>query len=209
MRLCVLVDNKAKPPLNKAWGLSVYVEGPKRILFDTGPDPLTLIQNAEYMKIPLEVDHLVISHLHWDHVGGIRAVRAKEVHLPEPSDVANARVHEEGEWIEDFAGVTGAVSNGIREQGLLIRGASKNVLLLGCSHPGPVRMVREAMIRLKERVDAVLGGLHLLYKSEEEVRRIFEEMRNLGVKEIYPIHCSGEKARKMGREVLAGECIEI
>ncbi len=209
MRLCILVDNKAKPPLNKAWGLSVYVEGPKRIIFDTGPDPLTLIQNAEYMQIPLEAEHLVISHLHWDHVGGIRAVKAKKVHLPEPAEVENAIVHERGEWIESFAGVTGAVNNGIKEQGLLIKGDKVNLLLLGCSHPGPVKMVKEAMLRLGEKVDVVLGGLHLLYKSEDEVRRTFDELRELGVKEVYAIHCSGEKARRLGKEVLAGECLEI
>ncbi len=209
MRLCVVVDNKARPPLNKAWGLSVYVEGPKRILFDAGPDPSTLIQNAKHLHIPLEVDHLVISHLHWDHVGGIKAVKAKEVHMPEPAEIENAKVHERGEWIEDFAGVTGAVTNGIKEQGLLVRGSSKNLLLLGCSHPGPVKMVKEAMLRLGERVNAILGGLHLLYKDEDEVKGIFEELRELGVEEIYPIHCSGERARRLGKEVLAGECIEI
>jgi 7,8-dihydropterin-6-yl-methyl-4-(beta-D-ribofuranosyl)aminobenzene 5'-phosphate synthase len=54
-------------------GLSLYIEFDERkILFDTGQSNL-FIQNAEKMGIDLsEADYLIISHGHFDHVGGLK-----------------------------------------------------------------------------------------------------------------------------------------
>ncbi|WP_066504811.1 MBL fold metallo-hydrolase [Abyssisolibacter fermentans] len=73
MKLSVLVDNNAMNIMYAEWGLSYYIEeSDKKILFDLGSSNL-FIENAEKMKINLEdLDYVVISHGHWDHVWGLQ-----------------------------------------------------------------------------------------------------------------------------------------
>jgi 7,8-dihydropterin-6-yl-methyl-4-(beta-D-ribofuranosyl)aminobenzene 5'-phosphate synthase len=47
----------------------------KQILFDTGPSELALLNNIEYLKVDLsQIDTIVLSHGHWDHTGGLKAL---------------------------------------------------------------------------------------------------------------------------------------
>lgn len=44
----------------------------RTILFDTGPDPLTLMNNAARLGVDFgEIDAIVLSHGHFDHVGAV------------------------------------------------------------------------------------------------------------------------------------------
>ena len=74
--------------LETAWGFSCLVEGPeKTILFDTGGDSATLLRNMRTLGIdPRDMDVIVISHVHGDHVGGLAGFleenHAVTVYLP-------------------------------------------------------------------------------------------------------------------------------
>jgi len=73
MKIITLVDNSSiSKKLATEHGLSLYIETEKhKILFDTGKTDL-FIQNAEKLNIDLkEVDFVVISHGHSDHIGGL------------------------------------------------------------------------------------------------------------------------------------------
>ncbi|HHT23510.1 MAG TPA: MBL fold metallo-hydrolase [Bacteroidales bacterium] len=73
MRIVTLTDNTAfHPDLETEHGLSVYIETENhKILFDTGKSDV-FIRNAEKLNIDLrEVDIAVISHGHYDHIGGL------------------------------------------------------------------------------------------------------------------------------------------
>jgi 7,8-dihydropterin-6-yl-methyl-4-(beta-D-ribofuranosyl)aminobenzene 5'-phosphate synthase len=75
-RFTVLCDNAAGAPgLTPAHGLAVLVEmGGRRVLFDTGPGATTL-DNAAALGVSLEpLEAVVLSHGHYDHTGGLRAV---------------------------------------------------------------------------------------------------------------------------------------
>ena len=77
VRIVVLVDNRRKrSDLATRWGLSLYVEvDGERILFDCGPDPAALRENAIRLGVDLSsVSAVVISHGHGDHTGAMTNV---------------------------------------------------------------------------------------------------------------------------------------
>ena len=59
------------------WGFSALVEvDGERILFDTGQYPETVLRNADELGIDLsDVTHVVLSHFHGDHTGGLLSLR--------------------------------------------------------------------------------------------------------------------------------------
>lgn len=76
LSITVLVENHSKlPQLRPARGLSLLLEdGQHSILFDTGPDA-RVIANAAALGVDLtRVSHIVLSHGHIDHSGGLVAL---------------------------------------------------------------------------------------------------------------------------------------
>lgn len=77
LRITALVENRAgsHQGLRNEHGLSLYIEKDEtRLLFDTGQSD-ALLHNAERMGINLStVDRVVLSHGHYDHTGGVRAL---------------------------------------------------------------------------------------------------------------------------------------
>ena len=59
------------------WGFSALIEvDGRRVLFDTGARPDTVLQNARELKIDLSgVTEVILSHHHGDHVGGLVTLR--------------------------------------------------------------------------------------------------------------------------------------
>ncbi len=85
--LTVLVDNRTQDPgLASEHGLSLWVDAPgARVLFDTGQSG-AFAENARRLGVPIELaDHIVLSHGHYDHAGGlaiaIEAAPHAAVHL--------------------------------------------------------------------------------------------------------------------------------
>lgn len=75
-RITVLVENTAGGRgMLAEHGLSFWIEiGSQRILFDTGQSDI-LLHNAQVLGIDLgTVDAIVLSHGHYDHVGGLKKV---------------------------------------------------------------------------------------------------------------------------------------
>ena len=74
-KITILVDNEAGAGLKTEHGFSLWLEtGDKRILFDTGQG-CTLMENARILGInPAAADHLVLSHGHYDHTGGLASL---------------------------------------------------------------------------------------------------------------------------------------
>ncbi|HPI98493.1 MAG TPA: MBL fold metallo-hydrolase, partial [Synergistales bacterium] len=73
MKITVLVENYSKyPNILAEYGLSIHIrDGEKQLLLDTGQGH-ALVYNSSVLGISLkEIDHLVLSHGHYDHTGGI------------------------------------------------------------------------------------------------------------------------------------------
>jgi 7,8-dihydropterin-6-yl-methyl-4-(beta-D-ribofuranosyl)aminobenzene 5'-phosphate synthase len=77
------------------WGFAALVEvDGKRILFDTGARPETVLTNAREMRVDLSnVEDVVISHNHSDHTGGLVTLR-RELQKQNPTALSRAHVGE-------------------------------------------------------------------------------------------------------------------
>jgi 7,8-dihydropterin-6-yl-methyl-4-(beta-D-ribofuranosyl)aminobenzene 5'-phosphate synthase len=218
LRLIIVYDNNEYDPrLKTKWGFSCLVEGlEKTILFDTGADSATLLSNMKKLKIdPAEVDAIVLSHIHGDHVGGLSGILEENsdviVYLPKSFSGSfkdrvrsfGAQVEEVSEAKELFTGVytTGELGNGIKEQSLIVTSSQGLVVITGCAHPGVVNIVRKARDMLAEKpVYLVIGGFHLAGAATPQIESVIEGFRQLGVINVAPCHCSGEETQKLFRE---------
>lgn len=75
------------------WGYAALVEvDGKKILFDTGGRPNTVLENAEKLGIDLsDVEDVFLSHNHWDHIGGLLSLR-KELKKKNPDALKTIHV---------------------------------------------------------------------------------------------------------------------
>lgn len=74
--ITILMDNTPGAGCRAAHGFAAWIaaEG-KNLLYDTGPDPGLLADNAKALGLDLSaVDAVVISHGHADHTGGLPTV---------------------------------------------------------------------------------------------------------------------------------------
>jgi 7,8-dihydropterin-6-yl-methyl-4-(beta-D-ribofuranosyl)aminobenzene 5'-phosphate synthase len=77
LKVTILSTMLADGPTLGEWGFSALVEADgHRILFDTGAHEDLVLKNAEALHIDLStVPDVVLSHSHWDHVGGLLTLR--------------------------------------------------------------------------------------------------------------------------------------
>jgi len=183
----VLVEQKAEPGFWGAPGVSYLVKTDHgSLLFDLGygPEMPALPHNTTKLGFKLDqVDALVISHLHPDHMGGYKAVRDKQVTVPPefgrakgipcflPAE-ANAEDFQtevvEGPQIL-AAGVasTGPLTRSLffmgwtEEQAIVARLKDKGLVVFsGCGHPKIETIVQMVKRLSDEPIYAIGGGLH-------------------------------------------------
>ncbi len=95
---------------------------------------------------------------------------------------------------------TGELGTFIKEQSLVITSDKGLIIVTGCSHPGIVNIVKKAEEIFDKEVYLVIGGFHLIGSSDSELKSIISDFRKLGVKNVAPCHCSGDRARELFRE---------
>jgi len=66
------------------------------------------------------------------------------------------------------------------------------VVILGCAHRGMINTLRHARILTgDERVYAVIGGTHLYPKTDEQIGKTIESLKEIDVQRIGVSHCTG------------------
>jgi len=225
LTVTIVYDNIAfDDRLKTAWGFSALVEHQgQTLLFDTGGDGPTLIENMVVLGIdPGKIDHLVLSHPHGDHTGGLNAVleygaRPTVYLLPSFPVSFKSRVSSVTEVIEAAPGqmitenifTTGQIIGDVPEQALVIMTDQGLVIITGCAHPGIAKIVEQAQSLFDEPVHLVLGGFHLIEKSQDEISAILSDFRRLEVDQVAPCHCTGAQAVEMFASEYADNFVRV
>ncbi|MBC8873945.1 MAG: MBL fold metallo-hydrolase [Planctomycetes bacterium] len=213
----IVYDNN---PLDKrmetAWGFACVVEGlSETILFDTGGKGKLLLANmAKAGFEPEQIHRVVLSHAHSDHTGGLldflKVNPKAKVFVPKAfaADFKQEVSHSGAELVEtegpvkvcDGAWTTGVLTQPLVEQGLCLETSAGPVVVTGCAHPGIAQMARAATSRAKKPVHAVLGGFHMSRASADQIDTVIERLKELGVQQVAPTHCSGDNTRRSMKE---------
>jgi 7,8-dihydropterin-6-yl-methyl-4-(beta-D-ribofuranosyl)aminobenzene 5'-phosphate synthase len=214
MIITIVYDNNPYDSrLSPAWGFSCLVKLPqKAILFDTGGEGTILLDNMAKLGIdPKEIDVVVLSHVHGDHVGGLASFFKRNsnvtVYLPasfpqglkDEVRITGAKLEEVDKARELFDGAftTGELDGGIKEQSLVLRTPKGLVVITGCAHPGIVNIAKKAGEITGEKIYLLIGGFHLIGAFPSQITYVAESLLQLGVEKVAPCHCSGEGARRL------------
>lgn len=207
--------------LENAWGLSIWIENEDGvILFDTGGDPKVLLNNMKHLGLGLnKVDRIMISHDHWDHHGGLAEVlkhtrKGMDLYVPiqdaekftKDYPSANVigidepkKIHK-NTWSSGSLNFTGG-GYSIDEHSVVLLNENSLVILNGCSHPGIVNIVDKVKsTHADKKILLVAGGFHMMRTPAKNVRKISQELKDLGVEKIAPSHCTGDGSIDIFRE---------
>jgi 7,8-dihydropterin-6-yl-methyl-4-(beta-D-ribofuranosyl)aminobenzene 5'-phosphate synthase len=211
IKITILYDNYVFLKDTKSgWGFSCIIQGmDKTILFDTGEHQRVWFHNINKLKVnPRDVDLIVISHNHPDHTGGLFSFLEKNnrVSVYVPASYPNYLVR----LVEAFGAkifrvdgsleisgdvfLTGEMGDGVKEHSLIVNTNQGLIVITGCAHPGIVNILKRAKKIVNRKVYLVLGGFHLREKSNEEVKEIISDLKDLGILKVGPTHCTGDKA---------------
>jgi 7,8-dihydropterin-6-yl-methyl-4-(beta-D-ribofuranosyl)aminobenzene 5'-phosphate synthase len=115
LKITVLVTNVAGDPRagDGEWGYSALVEADgRKILYDTGASADMVLRNAKTLHVDLsDVEDVVLSHNHWDHVGGLVTLRREFAKI---NPRAMSRVHVGARVFEPRVDESGEDHNGLR-----------------------------------------------------------------------------------------------
>lgn len=203
----------------------------KTILFDAGTRSDILMHNIEKLDIDInKIEQIVISHDHGDHYGGLLSASSSDgkenykgllshlrknhaliMYIPisfrdvlvDNFKAAGAEITKVKEPLEICKDVllTGEMGGPIKEHALILNTSKGLVVITGCAHPGIAGIVKKAKDILNKNVYFVLGGFHLLQKSDAEVMEIIDKFKESGVIKCGATHCTGDRQIEIFKEV--------
>lgn len=220
--ITVLAEAKARPGFIAQPGVCYHIASERgRALFDLGWGPErggAAAANAATLGLDLnDLAAVVISHLHPDHMGGIKAARQKRVSpppglglprnppllLPAParSTGFDARLAERPGLLPAGLASTGPLLRPLfflgpcEEQALVARVRGKGaVVITGCGHPGLPLILAMAAKLCPGPLYALAGGLHLPLSASR--------FNSAGIKSQMILGTGLPPWRKLGKEHL-------
>ncbi len=191
MDIRVLYDRWAEPGFKTGYGFSCLVGD--RLLFDAGYDKKTLLFNMRRAGVDLDkIDKVFISHDHGNHAGGVDILSVLgdvRVFIPKSSprilkrrlasheNATVVEVRKAGEISEGLY-TTGQLGRLVKEQSLVVETDRGVTVVVGCCHPGVVRIMKAASSF--GEIYGMVGGFH-------GFRRL-EELSEVSL--IAPCHCT-------------------
>ena len=187
LELTVMVEEKAEESFLGDAGVSYLFRSDQgSLLYDVGfgPERPALAHNAAKLGIKLDqIDSLCISHLHPDHMGGLKASRAKRVTVPKElgmpkgqpcflpdkadADGFKCELIDKRRLLTGGIATTGPLARSLfffgltEEQALFAHLKGKGlVIFTGCGHPTIELIVQMVRRFSKEPIYIIGGGLH-------------------------------------------------
>lgn len=207
------------------WGYSIFIDGlEKTILFDTGTKPEVFEANFKKAGIYAGViDYLVFSHEHSDHTAGITAFVKMKTGIPViiphsfTGQFKNRLVKHglEPLLVNGHAKIcnnlytSGEFDYEIAEHALVLDTRSGLVVMTGCSHPGITDMLKKIKSDFNKNIYMVLGGFHLLEKSDKQMESIISDMKSLGIVKCGATHCTGDRQIQLFKEAFGKDYFEL
>lgn len=68
------------------------------------------------------------------------------------------------------------------------------LVLLGCSHPGILNMIKSIEIKSNKNIFGIIGGTHLMEASENRIEQTIVEFKKMNIEMLGPCHCTGATA---------------
>ncbi len=217
-------------------GFSCLIEiNGKSYLFDAGNVESVLKKNTEKLNIDCsKIESIFISHLHTDHICGLGGIidKCNKPLLFLPAEFPKTQTPKAKGYVEetlkkadgigsnvikimgptkigDYFYSTGYFEEKTYEQSLIINTSKGLIILVGCSHPGIVEIVKQAKKQLNKDVYFVMGGFHLEgEKYPEKIKDIADELKGL-TKYIAAGHCNDEKAQEIFKGTFGKNFINI
>jgi len=183
-----VVEERAEPGYGKDSGVSYLLRtNLGKVLFDVGfgPDTATFERNFRRLQLSFDdLDGVLVSHLHLDHMGGARAQWANEIRVPEAFGLSGslpcwvpAACSSRYFSVQPVSGpkqiAAGLGSTGPLATSCFFSGAEYEqaaiallkdrglVLVIGCGHP-TFELILEMVRKLSPApIYAIIGGLHL------------------------------------------------
>jgi len=225
VRLYVVFNNlHYRAGLQTGWGFACLIDGlDKVVLFDTGGNGDILLSNMQRLGLDAQaVDAVVLSHIHADHTGGLDTFLTRNPHvtvfIPESFPESFQReVIRLGAAIETVPGPrqllndihsTGEMNHSIEEQALIVNTSQGLVVITGCAHPDVADMTEQAQAYMGRNIYLLMGGFHLVGRSDAEIRAVIKRLKALGVKKVAPSHCTGDTAIRLFRDAWKYDFIE-
>lgn len=214
-------EGEAADELVKRGGFSAFVRLEDRsLVFDAGGEASVIFENLLSLGLgDTQLEALVISHNHWDHVFGLPGFMNRAPNYPPVYVAASAadgikqqypraeviavdgpKKIAPGVWLTgpleiEFLGAP------LSEQALVLENPDGLHVVVGCSHPGIVAIVERVREMFPESPIAFVGGgFHLRSTGEEEIRQIADALEQLGVRKMGPSHCTGGTAVEIFRD---------
>ncbi len=207
LELTVIVDEKTEEGFLGDAGISYYLKSNLgSLLLDVGfgPDRPALAHNAGEIGFTMDkVDALAISHLHIDHMGGLKAARQNKVIIPEElgnyngkdcylpdhsnTDGFNPLLVTKPGMLKAGIATTGPLARSLfflgltEEQALVARVKGKGlVIITACGHP-TIELIVEMVKKMSdEKIHAICGGLHFPVTEGRGNRLCIQFQRFLG-----------------------------
>ncbi|OYT30741.1 MAG: hypothetical protein B6U94_05590 [Thermofilum sp. ex4484_79] len=195
-----------------AHGLSVLVNinNENRILFNLGPSFEILKKNLSLFETNIkDIDFIIISNLRKAFTGGFKVIHSPfhEIKVITPPESKFSLMESIGlsnnirkveKKLELLPGVlvSPPIGNYDKEIAVIIRHEKGDIILLGCSHTGSIEILTKLRdMKLISRPICVIGGLHLSGENEIEVSELIGLLREMKIKYVIPLYCTGIKAR--------------
>ena len=187
VKIKIIYDNTSLiEGLTEDWGFACTIEAHGRhILFDTGGNGSILLKNMKLLNIdPESIDDVVISHPHFDHIGGLSAFLNENltavVHVP--ASFKGIKYSNEVKYYdcpeEIYSGfyLSGELEQ--LEQAMAVKTNQGLLLIVGCSHPD-MKNIFDPISRYGNII-GIVGGMHGF--------RDFQLLKEM--KLICPTHCT-------------------